>query len=334
MAQKPTIGLVAKRAGVSVASVSRVINGTLARPATEKRVRAAIEELGYRPNSAARALKVQQSEQICLSFADVGNPAYLALTRGINKVLRDSKYRLILSSSVSNEEEIANHLLSLGSGYADGLIISPIVSNENITNLLKDLKIPTVLIGTPPAGLHIDNVYVDSAKGIELAVDHLKDVGKKRIALVNGPITTNPGKKRYKGFVAAMEKHKLKFNDASVFFVSDFTSEAAVNELQKRAELLKFDAIICANDLIAAGLTRILLDSGMSIGSDIAIVGMDNTELGKIIYPSLTSVDLLAEKRGQIAAELLLDRMKDNSRPPKKIEVQPNLVIRDSSAKR
>lgn len=334
MPQKPTIGLVAKRAGVSVASVSRVINGTLARPATEKRVRAAIEELGYRPNSAARALKVRQSEQICLSFADVGNPAYLALTRGINKVLRDSKYRLILSSSVSNEEEIANHLLSLGSGYADGLIISPIVTNQHITNLLKELRIPTVLIGTPPAGLNIDNVYVDSAKGVELAIDHLKDIGRKKIAFVNGPVTTNPGKRRYKGFMAAMEKNKLKVSDTSVFFVSDFTSEAAINELETKTELRKFDAIMCANDLIAAGLTRILLDSGISVGSEISIVGMDNTELGKILYPSLTSVDLLAEKRGQLAAEMLLERMNEKTRAPKKVEVQPKLVIRDSSLRK
>lgn len=331
MPQKPTIGLVAKRAGVSVASVSRVINGTLARPATEKRVRAAIEELGYQPNSAARALKVKQSEQICLSFADVANPAYLALTRGINKVIRDSKYRLILSSSVSNEEEISNHLQSLGSGYADGLIISPIVTNQNIANQLKELRIPTVLIGTLPKELHIDNVYIDSAKGVELAVEHLKNIGKKKIAFVNGPVTTNPGKRRYKGFVAAMEKHKLKYTDSSIFFVSDFTSEAAINELSGKKNLMSFDSIICANDLIAAGLIRLLIDAGVSVGRDISIIGMDNTELGKIIYPSLTSVDLLAEKRGEIAAEMLLERMQNKDMPPRKIEVTPKIVVRDSS---
>ena len=329
--QKPTIGLVAKRAGVSVASVSRVMNGTLARPATEKRVRKAIQELGYRPNSAARALKVQESEQICLSFADVGNPAYLALTRGISRVLRESKYRMILSSSVRNEEEILNHLQSLGGGYADGLIISPIVTNPLISQLIRELRIPTVLIGTLPSGLNIDNVYVDSAKGVELAVDHLKDIGKKKIAFVNGPLTTNPGKKRYRGFLQAMEKNKLKVSQDSIFFVSDFTSEAAVEELKEKNSLKKFDSIICANDLIAAGLIRILLDSGVAVGSDCSVVGMDNTDLAKIIYPSLTSVDLLAERRGEIAAELLLERMKNNDSSVKKIEVKPRIVIRDSS---
>ena len=331
MGEKPTIGLVAKRAGVSVASVSRVINGTLARPATEKRVRAAIEELGYHPNSAARALKVQASEQICLSFADVGNPAYLALTRGISRVLRDSKYRLVLSTSVSNEKEIAQHLQGLGSGYADGLIISPIVTNEKITELLKELRVPTVLIGTLPQGIKIDNVSIDSSKGIEMAVAHLKETGRKKVAFVNGPLTTNPGKRRYKGFIAAMEKYKLKITDDSILFVSDFTSEAAIAGLKSASTLKKFDLVICANDLIAAGVIKILLDNKINVGPDIAVIGMDNTELGKILSPSLTSIDLRAEQRGEIAAQLLLERMNDATIPPRKVELKPTIVIRDSS---
>jgi len=331
MGQKPTIGLVAKRAGVSVASVSRVINGTLARPNTERRVRAAIEELSYHPNSAARALKVRASEQICLSFADVGNPAYLALTRGISRVMKDSKYRIVLSTSVSNEKEIAQHLQGLGSGYADGLIISPIVTNERITELLKELRVPTVLIGTLPPGIKIDNVSIDSNKGIEMAVAHLKETGRKKVAFINGPLATNPGKRRNLGFIAAMEKYKLKISEGAITFLSDFTSEAAIEGLKTADSLKKFDSIICANDLIAAGVIKILLESNMDVGPEIAVIGMDNTELGKILTPSLTSIDLLAEKRGEVAARLLLERMNDGQIPPRKVELKSTIVIRDSS---
>jgi len=331
MGQKPTIGLVAKRAGVSVASVSRVINGTLARPNTERRVRAAIEELSYHPNSAARALKVRASEQICLSFADVGNPAYLALTRGISRVMKDSKYRIVLSTSVSNEKEIAEHLQGLGSGYADGLIISPIVTNERITELLKELRVPTVLIGTLPPGIKIDNVSIDSNKGIEMAVAHLKETGRKKVAFINGPLATNPGKRRNLGFIAAMEKYKLKISEGAITFLSDFTSEAAIEGLKTADSLKKFDSIICANDLIAAGVIKILLESNMEVGPEIAVIGMDNTELGKILTPSLTSIDLLAEKRGEVAAQLLLERMNDGQIPPRKVELKSTIVIRDSS---
>lgn len=333
MSNKATIGLVAQRAGLSVASVSRVINGALVRPETVKRVRAAIEELAYQPNSAARALKVRVSEQICLSFADVGNPVYLSLTRGISRVFRDSKYRLILSTSVSNESEIERHLLGLGSGYADGLIISPIVSNEKIIKLLQGLKVPTVLIGTLPPGVEIDNVSIDSAQGIELAVVHLRESGRKRVAFINGPMSTNPGKRRYQGFLKAMKKNKFELLDDSIIFLSDFTSQAAIDGIKSAERIKKFDAIICANDLIAAGVMRLLLNDNIEVGPEVAVVGMDNTELGQIMYPSLTSIDLRSEQRGEMAATLLLERMSNSSLPPKKVVTKPSIVIRDSSRK-
>jgi len=333
VSNKATIGLVAQRAGLSVASVSRVINGALVRPETVKRVRAAIEELAYQPNSAARALKVRVSEQICLSFADVGNPVYLSLTRGISRVFRDSKYRLILSTSVSNESEIERHLLGLGSGYADGLIISPIVSNEKIIKLLQGLKVPTVLIGTLPPGVEIDNVSIDSAQGIELAVVHLRESGRKRVAFINGPMSTNPGKRRYQGFLKAMKKNKFELLDDSIIFLSDFTSQAAIDGIKSAERIKKFDAIICANDLIAAGVMRLLLNDNIEVGPEVAVVGMDNTELGQIMYPSLTSIDLRSEQRGEMAATLLLERMSNPSLPPKKVITKPSIVIRDSSRK-
>ena len=331
MAAKPTIELVALRAGVSVASVSRVINGTIARPATEAKVRAAIAELGFQPNSAARALKVRQSDQICLSFADLGNPAYLAITKGINSVLRDSKYRLILSSSLSTEDDIINHLASLGRGYADGLIFSPIVTSPEITRAISELEIPKVLVGTLPSGLSIDNVYIDSAQGMDLTVSHLKEIGRKKIALVNGPISTNPGRRRNKGFQDAMTRNKLRFDEKSIFFVRDFTSSAAAEFLEEERRIHDFDAIVCANDLLAAGTIKVLNDRGVEVGSEIAVAGMDNTDLATILHPTLTSVDLRAEKRGELAAELLLERIKNPTAKPRKVEVKPELVIRNST---
>ena len=332
MAAKPTIELVALRAGVSIASVSRVINGTVARPATEAKVKAAIAELGFQPNSAARALKVRKSDQICLSFADLGNPAYLAITKGINSVLRDSKYRLILSSSVSTQDDIINHLLSLGRGYADGLIISPIVTSPEITRSIAELGIPTVLVGTMPSGLNIDNVYIDSAKGIDLTITYLKEIGKKKIALVNGPLETNPGRRRNKGFQDAMTKSTLKFSNQSFFVASDFTSHAAHELLATSTKIRDFDAVVCANDLLAAGVIKALTDQGVTVGKEIAVTGMDNTELATILNPTLTSVDLRAEKRGELAAELLLERIADPTAKPRKVEVQPELVIRQSTS--
>jgi LacI family transcriptional regulator len=116
-------------------------------------------------------LKVRQSEQICLSFDDLANPAYIAMTRGVGRELSATKYRLVLSSAFSSVEEIVKHLQTMGRGFADGLIISPIYSDERITKLISALQMPVVLVGTMPEGLDVDNVHVDSSAGVAMAIE-------------------------------------------------------------------------------------------------------------------------------------------------------------------
>ena len=326
-----TIGAVAKQAGVSIASVSRVINGTAARADTEKRVRAAIDDLGYQPNSAARALKVRQSEQICLSFDDLSNPAYVLMTRGVGQTLSSSKYRLILSSAFSSVEEIVKHLETMGRGFADGLIISPIYSDPRIAELISHLKMPVVLVGTMPKGVNVDNVYVDSAAGIDMAIKHLVDTGRKNIALINGPVATNPGRRRKAAFEKSMQQLNLAFSNSSILQAEAFTPEAGYRAISEFRDLKNFDAIICANDQLAAGAMKFCVEKRVAIPRDIALIGIDNIDLASLLRPTLTSIDLRAEERGQIAARLMLERLANPDSPVKKITVQPQLIIRESS---
>lgn len=328
------IEAVAKQAGVSVASVSRVINGTAARADTEERVRKAIAELDYQPNSAARALKVRQSEQICLSFDDLSNPAYISMTRGVGRALNQSKYRLILSSASSSVEEIVKHLQTMGRGFADGLIISPIYSDVRITKLLSQLNIPIVLVGTMPAGIEVDNVYVDSSQGILMAVQHLIETGRTKIGLINGPLTTNPGIRRKAAFEKAIQGAGLNFNKSNIIQANTFSPEAGYFAFSEIADFTKFDAFVCANDQLAAGVMKFASESSISIPGDIAIVGIDNTDMASLLYPTLTSVDLKAEERGEIAAQLMLDRLANPDRDPQQITVEPKLVIRESTGKK
>jgi LacI family transcriptional regulator len=327
-----TIGAVAKQAGVSIASVSRVINGTTARAETERRVRAAIVDLGYQPNSAARALKVRKSEQICLSFDDLGNPAYVLMTRGVGHVLSSTKFRLILSSAFSSVEEIVKHLETMGRGFADGLIISPIYSDPRIAQLISKLHIPVVLIGTLPKGLDVDNVHVDSASGIDMAVEHLMVTGRRKIALINGPVTTNPGRRRKAAFEKALASRGLTLSDDSVMQADSFSPDAGYETISKIKSLKKFDAIICGNDQLAAGAMKFCFEKSIRIPSDIALIGIDDIDLASLLRPTLTSIDLRAEERGEIAANLMLDRLANPNRPSKQITVAPRLVIRESTA--
>ena len=326
-----TIGAVAKQAGVSIASVSRVINGTAARADTEKRVRAAIDDLGYQPNSAARALKVRQSEQICLSFDDLSNPAYVLMTRGVGQTLISSKYRLILSSAFSSVEEIVKHLETMGRGFADGLIISPIYSDPRIAELISQLKMPVVLVGTMPEGVNVDNVYVDSAAGLDMAIKHLVETGRKNIAFINGPVATNPGRRRKAAFEKSMKQLNLAFSNSSNLQAEAFTPEAGYRAISEFRDLKNFDAIICANDQLAAGAMKFCVEKRVAIPRDIALIGIDNIDLASLLRPTLTSIDLRAEERGQIAARLMLERLANPDSPVKKITVQPQLIIRESS---
>lgn len=326
-----TIGAVAKQAGVSIASVSRVINGTAARAETERRVRAAIIDLGYQPNSAARALKVRKSEQICLSFDDLGNPAYVSMTRGVGHVLSSTHYRLILSSAFSSVEEIVKHLETMGRGFADGLIISPIYSDPRIASLISRLRIPVVLVGTLPEGLDVDNVHVDSAAGIDMAVEHLVATGRTKIALVNGPVSTNPGRRRKIAFEKALTSRGLALSDESVIQADAFSPEAGYAAISNFKSLKKIDAVIGGNDQLAAGVMKFCFEKSIHIPSDLALIGIDNIDLASLLRPTLTSIDLRAEERGEIAANLMLDRLANPDRPSKQITVAPKLVIREST---
>ena len=329
-----TIKSVALQAGVSIASVSRVINGTVARGETEERVWKAVKEQGYQPNSAARALKVRKSEQICLSFDDLANPAYVSMTRGVGRALSGTDFRLLLSSAFSSIEEILKHLESMGRGFADGLIISPIYSDKRITEALSKLQIPVVLIGTMPKGIDVDNVWVDSAAGVRVAVDHLKSTGRKKIGLINGPINTNPGRKRLAAFESAIRDFDLEFSQANVIQAAAFSTDAGYAAAVEVQNFSRFDSIICANDQIAAGLMKFCYENEISIPEKLAIVGIDNIDLASLLRPSLTSIDLYAERRGSLAAQLMLDRLANPDRPTQKIIVEPTLVIRESSMQR
>lgn len=328
-----TIKLVAEKAGVSIASVSRVINGVVARGDTEERVRSAIKALDYQPNSAARALKVRKSEQICLSFDDLANPAYAMMTRGVGQALSTTSYRLVLASAFSSIEEIVKHLETMGRGFADGLIISAIYSDERITNLLSKLRIPIVVIGTLPKGVEADNVWIDSAAGVASAVGHLKDVNRKKLGFLSGPLSTIPAKKRMLAFQQALTDNTLRKIEGNIFQADTFSPQAGYQAVSSSKSFKNFDSIICANDQLAAGLMKFCADNGISIPSDLAVIGIDNTDLSSLMRPTLTSIDLHAEKRGELAAQLMLDRFMDPQRPVQRVTLEPTLVIRQSTEK-
>ena len=328
---KSNLVRVAERAGVSIASVSRVLNGLPASAAVSERVRAAATELGYVPNATARSLKVGRTEQIALAVADVGNPVYVSMMHAVNEVVASAGFRLVLSSTGSDPVDQITLLKSLNRGFADGLILSPLRVTSELVDELRASRLPLVIIGSLPEGVDVDNVRANSRKGVGLAVKHLHAQGRHHIAFLNGPLDTVPGTARLAGYLKAMTALALPVTSDLQVEATDFTYQAGLVATSILLNQSSPDAIVCANDLLAVAAMKVIVGRGLQVPQDIALVGMDNTTIAELANPALTSVDLGSAKRARKAAKLLLARLEDPDRPIQSIVVSPTLVVRESS---
>lgn len=326
---RPTIAGVARAAGVSVASVSRVLNGL---PATEEmveRVQRAVQELGYVPDARARSLKVGRTFQLTLAVADVGNPVYVTMMRAVEEVVSAAGYRLVVTTTGPDVVDEVALVRGMARGYADGLVISPLRVDEDLVKSIRECEVPVVVAGSVPAKAGVDTVRANSPKGIALAVEHLKSKGREQVAFVNGPADTVPGAARAKGFADAMKEFGLR--SAGEIEAADFTFAAGRDAGKTLFAQKRPSAVICANDLLAVGVMHELAAYGLQVPADVAVVGMDDSELAEQSFPPLTSVNLGSAERGRRAAELLLARIEDSSRAPRRIVVQPSLSVRRST---
>ena len=188
------------------------------------------------------------------------------------------------------------------------------------------------MIGRPTKGTGVDIVRAHSRRGAAEAVRHLHDTGRRRIALVNGPEHTAPGSSRRLGYLDGLRSCGLERDDRLIAVADDFMTEpgrAATMSILDQGR--RPDAILCANDLLAAGSLAALHGRGLDVPGDVALVGMDNSALCEVTWPTLTSVDLGSAERARIAVELLLERIEDPDREPRAVGVEPELVVRASS---
>ncbi|MER6106048.1 LacI family DNA-binding transcriptional regulator [Streptomyces sp. NPDC001832] len=335
---QPTVVSIAERAGVSIASVSRVLNGLGARRDTVEKVERAASELGYVPNAVARSLKGGRTRQLTFAMPDIGNPVYVAMVRAIQSVTKAAGYRLLLHSTDAVVDDELAVLRSLGDRTSDGLIICPIRITDEHVEALRTAAGPVVVIGSLPDGVPVDSVRADSVAGAALAVRHLYETGRRRIAFVNGPCDTVPGRNRDEGYRTALAECGLVY-DASLVVHTDFGidsgAEAAERLLADRTS--RPDAVFCANDQLALGVARALHSRNLRIPQDVAVAGMDDSVLAQAGWPPLTSVDLGSTERGRHAAELLLERLgQATDHPeistPRSSTAPPRLVVRASTA--
>jgi LacI family transcriptional regulator len=314
-----------------VASASRVLNGIRTSPATLARVIEAAESVGYVPNAAARTLRSRRTGQIAFAMPDIANPVYASMVHAIQEVARARGLRLLLHSTGADAEDELAMVRDLKHRYVDGLILVSLHLTEAHAAELRGAAAPVIVIGIPTRNTPTDSVRAYSRKGAAEAVRHLHAAGRRRIAFVNGPPHTAPGASRRLGYLDGLRSCGIARDDALVEVAADFMIEPGRSATARLLERVLPDAIFCANDLLAIGALSALREAGLDVPADVALVGMDNTALAEVTWPTLTSVDLGSGERARIAAELLCERIEGLVGEPRMLGVEPRLVVRASS---
>ncbi|MEX2534521.1 MAG: LacI family DNA-binding transcriptional regulator [Trueperaceae bacterium] len=329
-----TIADVAKRAGVSVGTVSRVLNNAEnCGMDVRLRVREAIDALGYTPNHAARSLKRRLTMQVALVVPDLANPVYTQMAVGVQGEAAAAGYHLTLVNSGGDWAEERLALQGLEERQVDGAIFCSLKVTQGFIRSVTVHAGSVCVIGGLPLDCPVDNVRLDSVRGAELAVEHLLGSGRRTVAFINGTSGTVPHDTRNRGYRQALAEAGIEY-DGRLVASGDFTMVSGYEAVDRlRAQGLEFDALFCANDTMALGAMRRLQELKIAVPEQVAVVGMDDIEAARMSTPTLTTVSLLARERGRIACEMLLRRLTGEAgAEAEKVTVLPKLIRRESSA--
>jgi LacI family transcriptional regulator len=332
----PTISDVAREAGVSTVTVSRVINGEPnVNATTREKVQAAVAALGYVPNVAARSLRSKRTHTLALLVPDITNVFWTTIARGVEDAAQALGYSVLLCNTDENPDKQARYLQVVASQRVDGVIIAPYNADAANLRQLEARAIPTVVVDRRVDGWDVDSVYGDSVGGAAALVRHLIGVGHRRIAVISGPRGASTADDRVDGYCRALAEAGLALDPALVkrgeFRVA--SGEALAGELLALAE--PPTAIFAANNAIVLGAAWALAKQGRRVPQDVALVCFDDLPETALLFPFLTVVVQPAYEMGVHAAQLLLDRLKAGEPlPPRRVVLPARLIIRYSCGSR
>lgn len=328
-----TIKDVAALAGISYTTVSHVVNKT--RPVSEPvriKVEAAIKQLDYVPSAVARSLKAKTTATIGLLVPNSLNPYFAELARGIEDHCERNGYCVILCNSDDNAQKQRSYLRVLLEKRVDGLIVTSVGGDDSgLATGLKAVRTPMVIVDRGLDGIDVDLVRIDHEQGAYLATRHLLDLGHRDIACIGGPAHTRVAQMRLAGYCRALREAGLEVL-ASRIRESDFTNtggyEAAVQLLANTPP----SAIFAGNDMIGFGVLRAAAERNIRVPSELSVIGFDDIQMSRYVYPALTTVGQSILQLGEMAAELLLRRIATPLLPIEQRIVTPSIVLRESTA--
>ncbi|WP_312807689.1 LacI family DNA-binding transcriptional regulator [Comamonas sp.] len=327
---------VARLAGVSVTTVSHVLNKTRSvLPATQERVLEAVQTLGYVPSAVARSLKTQATHTIGMLVPDNSNPYFAELVRAVEDACFAAGYALLLCNTDNDAGRQQVYLDVLSQKRVDGLIVASTSDDALMSQHLVQTALPMVLIDRAIAGLERPCVQTDHVQGGMLATQHLMALGRKRIACVAGPQDLQSSEQRVQGWRQALQLVGLP---SDLLMHGDFTVNGgyvAMQRLLHDGGANRPTAVFACNDLMAMGALRAVHEAGLQVPRDVAVVGYDDIELASYTQPALTTVAQPTRAMAQQALAWLLERIQaGRSSGPAAAATQmlvPALVTRESS---
>ncbi|MFL5663097.1 MAG: LacI family DNA-binding transcriptional regulator [Ktedonobacteraceae bacterium] len=323
---------VAETAGVSTATVSRVLsNGLHVRPEVRERVMAAVEQLGYRPNLVARSLRSQQSTTLGLIVSDIRNPFFTSVSRAVEDTAYEQGFSIVLCNTDEQPEKEAIYLNLMQDTGVAGVIISPTrQATANFTS--SNPTFPQVVVDRSVPNGDVDTVLLDNVDAAYRLTTHLIEQGYQRIGALSSEMST--GLERQLGYEKALRAHGLALRAEYMKYVPPRTEAGYAAALKMLDASEPPDALFTANSLIAAGALQAIRERNLSMPDDIALVTFDETTWAALVQPAITLIAQPTYEIGKTAAELLLQRIADPGRSTRQVILKGQLVVRGSSTPR
>lgn len=331
---KVTIKDIAKEAGVSIATVSKILNkkDQNISEKTRKKVLEIIKEKNYIPNTIARSLVTKQTKSIGLVIPDITNPFFPELVRGAEDCASKCGYNIIFCNTDDKTEKEEKYIKMLAEKMVDGIIFTQSANNREEFNYLSQIRQPMVLIDRDVNVPNIKGkVLVDNYNGAYEGVSYLIKSGYKKIAIISGPLSTKTSLDRLEGYKKALKENNIEF-DNSLVLEGEYKGEWGRKGIEMMLENnIKFDAVFCANDIIALSAMKSIKEAKLNIPKDVAVLGYDDIYMAKLTEPALSTIRQPNYEMGYEAVKLLVDIIENGDAINPLVKLNTELIIRQST---
>ena len=323
---------VAREAGVSIATVSRVLNDIdVVNEDTKKKVLDAIKKLGYRPNIVARSLKTQRTKTVGILVPDISSGFYPEIVRGAEDVANIYDYNVILCNSDFDVEKEKEYLRVLREKMVDGVIYMSSSLQEEILDIINELNVMTVLVETKDKEESLPSVTIDNTKASKEATNYLLNKGLSKIAFVGAKKDTmNAWGDRYIGYKEALSNKGIAIDESLVYFggLKVKGGYEAVESFEKANKT--YDAVVCASDEIAMGVINALREKGKKVPEDVSVVGFNDNIMSSVFYPKITTIKQPSYDMGSVAMRMLIKLLNKRELDESQFVLDYTLIERDS----